>query len=117
MGQPIPDEIRLTEAGVTLDLVYGASESYGLSAEFLRVLTPSAEARGHNGVGGRTVAGKAAVRIAGIEPIGNYAIKILFDDGHSTGIYTWDFLRELCLDRDAKWQAYLDELAVQGLAR
>lgn len=117
MGCAMPEEIRVTGAGTTLDLVYGARESYALPAEYLRVLTPSAEARGHNGVGGRTVAGKSGVRIAGVEPVGNYAIKLIFDDGHSTGIYTWDFLRELCLGQTAKWQAYLDELAAQGLSR
>jgi DUF971 family protein len=117
MVQVLPEEIRVTEAGATLNLVYGESESYALSAEYLRVLTPSAEARGHNGVGGRTVAGKAGVRISGVEPVGNYAIKLIFDDGHSTGIYTWDFLRELSLEQPAKWQSYLDELAAQGLAR
>jgi DUF971 family protein len=117
MVQAMPEEIRVTEAGAMLNLVYGESESYALPAEYLRVLTPSAEARGHHGVGGRTVFGKSGVRIAGVEPVGNYAIKLIFDDGHSTGIYTWDFLRELCLERTAKWQAYLDELAAQGLSR
>lgn len=117
MGVAMPEEIRVTGAGATLNLVYGGSETYALPAEYLRVLTPSAEARGHNGVGGRTVSGKAGVRIAGVEPVGNYAIKLIFDDGHSTGIYTWDFLRGLCLEQPAKWQAYLDDLAAQGLAR
>jgi len=117
MGQPIPTEIRLAGAGATLELVYGAGESYALPAEYLRVLTPSAEARGHHGVGGKTVAGKAGVRISGVEPVGNYAIKLIFDDGHATGLYTWDFLRELSVDQEAKWRAYLDELAAQGLAR
>jgi DUF971 family protein len=117
MGHPIPAEIRLTDAGSTLRLVYGEGEAYDLPAEYLRVLTPSAEARGHFGQGGHTVAGKANVRIAGVEPVGNYALKLIFDDGHNTGLYTWDFLRELSLDREAQWQAYLDALAAQGLSR
>jgi DUF971 family protein len=117
MGQPTPTEIRVTEAGATLNLVYGESESYALAAEYLRVLTPSAEARGHHGQGGRTVAGKAGVRIAGVEPVGNYAIKLVFDDGHSTGLYTWDYLRQLSVDREGKWRAYLEDLAAQGLSR
>ena len=117
MNQPVPEEIRLTEAGATLALVYAGGDSFALTAELLRVLTPSAEARGHNGVGGHTVAGKAGVRIVGVEPVGNYAIKLIFDDGHSTGLYTWEFLRALCLEQAEKWRAYLDELAAQGLTR
>lgn len=117
MGQPIPAEIRLTDAGATLRLIYGEGEAFALPAEFLRVLTPSAEARGHFGVGGQTVSGKANVRITGVEPVGNYALKLIFDDGHNTGLYTWDFLRELSLDQEAQWRAYLDELEAKGLTR
>jgi len=117
MDQPIPEEIRLADAGATLHLDYGRGENFALPAEYLRVLTPSAEARGHNGVGGHTVSGKARVRIAGVEPVGNYALKLVFDDGHNTGLYTWDFLRELSLDQEANWRAYLEELAAQGLSR
>ncbi|MCW2317977.1 DUF971 family protein [Rhodoblastus acidophilus] len=117
MGQRIPDEIRLSDAGAVLHLIYGPGEAYALPAEYLRVLTPSAEARGHGGQGGQTVSGKAGVRIAGVEPVGNYALKLIFDDGHATGLYTWDYLRELSLDQEAHWRAYLEDLAAQGLSR
>jgi DUF971 family protein len=117
MDHPVPEEIRLADAGATLHLIYAKGEAYALPAEYLRVLTPSAEARGHHGQGGHTVAGKAGVRISGVEPVGNYALKLIFDDGHATGLYTWDFLRDLGLNQSANWQAYLDELAAQGLTR
>jgi DUF971 family protein len=117
MDQPIPVEIQLVEAGATLRLVYGEGEAYALPAEYLRVFTPSAEARGHHGQGGHTVSGKAEVRIAGVDPVGNYALRLTFDDGHNTGLYTWDYLRDLSLDQTEKWRAYLDDLAAQGLSR
>ncbi|MBB4197648.1 hypothetical protein CCR94_13055 [Rhodoblastus sphagnicola] len=121
MRQPVSDEIpievRLADAGATLHLVYAQGEAFALPAEFLRVLTPSAEARGHNGQGGHTVSGKAKVRVTGVDPVGNYALRLTFDDGHHTGLYTWEYLRELSLDQTAKWLAYLEELAAQGLSR
>jgi DUF971 family protein len=117
LDQTVPTEIRLTETGRRLDLVYPGGEAFSLPAEYLRVLTPSAEARGHHGQGGHTVAGKKDVRITGVEPVGNYALRLVYDDGHNTGLYTWSYLRELGATLGAKWQAYLDELAAQGLSR
>jgi len=117
VDQTVPTEIRLTEAGRRLDLAYRNGEAFSLPAEFLRVLTPSAEARGHHGQGGQTVAGKRDVRITGVEPVGNYALRLVYDDGHNTGLYTWLYLRELAAAQDEKWQAYLIELSAQGLSR
>ena len=80
-------------------------------------MTRSAEARGHAPSQARTVHGKRGVRILAVEGVGNYALRLVFDDGHDSGIYAWSFLRELIDDRDARWQAYLDELAAKGLTR
>ena len=87
---------------------------YELSCEYLRVHSPSAEVQGH-GPGQEVLqVGKTDVGIAGIEPVGNYALKIRFDDGHDTGLYTWDYLRELGATREAKWAAYLERLRAAG---
>ena len=88
-----------------------------MSFEFLRVFTPSAEARGH-GVGQETLqVGKRDVDILSLEPVGNYAIKPVFSDGHDSGLYSWDILHMLCLHRDELWQAYLEKLEQQGASR
>lgn len=111
-----PDEIRLSADKARLTLVYGDAD-HALSAEYLRVETPSAEARGHAPSQARTVYGKSDVRIAGLEPVGRYAIKIVFDDGHDSGLYSWSLLRDLIDERDARWTAYLDRLKAEGLSR
>ena len=87
------------------------------SAELLRVLSPSAEVQGHAPDQRKTVPGKRDVMILSVEPVGNYAVKITFDDMHSTGIYTWAFFRELAETKEARWQAYLGELEAKGLSR
>jgi DUF971 family protein len=114
---PIPTEIKLRQKSRLLELVFGNGERYELSFEFLRVFTPSAEARGH-GPGQETLqVGKRDVDIVGIEPVGNYAIKPVFSDGHDSGLYSWDVLHTLCIHRDELWQAYLDKLAAVGGSR
>jgi DUF971 family protein len=88
-----------------------------LSAEYLRVKSPSAEVQGHSPDERKTVAGKQNVAVLEVQPVGNYAVRLVFDDLHSTGIYSWSYLRELGQKREAYWRDYLDELAAKGLAR
>ncbi len=111
----IPDDINLNRQQHTLELVYPNGERYTLSCEFLRVHSPSAEVRGH----GKEVlqTGKKFVNINAIEQVGNYAIKITFDDGHATGLYSWDYLLELGRQRETMWKIYLDRLAESGAKR
>jgi DUF971 family protein len=114
---PIPTEIKLHQKSRILELAFGDDERYELTYEFLRVYTPSAEARGH-GQGQETLqVGKRDVDILSIEPVGNYAIKPVFSDGHESGLYSWDILHSLCVHRDELWQAYLDQLEAQGGSR
>ena len=114
---PIPTEIKLHQKSRLLELAFDSGERFELSYEFLRVFPPSAEARGH-GVGQETLQiGKRDVDILGIEPVGNYAIKPVFSDGHDTGLYSWDILHTLCTHRDELWQAYLDKLEAEGGSR
>jgi DUF971 family protein len=88
-----------------------------LTAEFLRVHSPSAEVKGHAAGEGILVTGKEAVNISSIEPVGLYAVRMVFDDGHNTGLYTWALLYELCAEHDRKWARYLERLAQAGKAR
>jgi DUF971 family protein len=97
-----------------LELGFADGAQFSLSFEYLRVHSPSAEVRGH-GAGQEVLqTGKRAVGLLGIEPVGNYAIKILFDDGHQTGIYTWKYLRELADNQASFWQSYLLKLQAAG---
>lgn len=113
---PIPTSITLHRASRTLELGYDDA-SYELPFEFLRVLSPSAEVRGH-GPGQETLqTGKRLVEIKGIEPVGHYAIRPVFSDGHDSGIYSWDFLRELCVNRERLWEDYLQKLEAAGFTR
>ena len=114
---PTPTEIELRQKSRVLALAFDNGERFEVSYEFLRVFTPSAEARGH-GVGQETLqVGKQDVEIVGVEPVGNYAIKPVFSDGHDSGLYSWDLLYALCTHRDELWQAYLDKLEAAGLSR
>lgn len=114
---PIPVELKQHKKSRILELVYEDGQRYELSYEFLRVFTPSAEARGH-GVGQETLqTGKRNVDIVSIEPVGNYAIKPVFSDGHDSGLYSWDVLHTLCVNRDDLWKGYLDKLAAQDGSR
>ena len=112
-----PTELRLAKDRRTLSIAFDNGENYALAAEYLRVKSPSAEVQGHAPEERKTVPGKRDVAIMEIQPIGNYAVRLVFDDMHSTGIYSWDYFRDLGRNRPAYWQAYLDELAAKGLTR
>lgn len=114
---PIPTEIKLHQKSRILELAFENGDRYELSFEFLRVFTPSAEARGHAPGQETLQVGKRDVEILGIEPVGNYAIKPIFSDGHDSGLFSWDMLHTLCVHRDELWQAYLDRLAEAGASR
>ncbi len=110
MQASAPTEIRYRRENRQLLLRYTDGE-FLLNAEFLRVNSPSAEVQGHGGEGGTLPRHKENVAITGIEPVGNYAVKIRFSDGHDTGLYSWDWLYKLCHEHDALWQAYQEKLA------
>src|ERR1044071_2918142 len=114
---PIPAEIRLNKAERVLHVVFDDGSAFELPAEYLRVESPSAEVQGHSPDQKQIVAGKRTVKIAGLEPVGNYAVRILFDDGHYTGLYSWDYLHELGRDRDKRWSTYLQALKARRLER
>lgn len=116
MSQIIPTEIRLKQGRAALELVYG-NQAYTLSAEYLRVYSPSAEVRGH-GVGQEVLqTGKIGVLIADLEPVGQYALKITFSDGHNSGLYDWAYLHKIAVDADALWADYLQRLQAAGASR
>jgi DUF971 family protein len=102
-----PSELRLSQDKRTLTVAFDDGERFALPAEYLRVESPSAEVQGHSPEQKITVTGKQAVTITAIEPVGNYAVRLIFDDGHSTGLYTWDYLYELGRDAGSRWTAYL----------
>jgi DUF971 family protein len=100
-----------------LTVAFDDGSGFDLPAEYLRVRSPSAEVQGHSPAERKTVAGKKNVAILEVNPIGNYAVRLVFDDLHSSGIYSWDYLFELGRNQAAYWQDYVDELAAKGLAR
>jgi DUF971 family protein len=112
-----PSEIRLMEEGRKLKVSFENGASYDLSAEHLRVRSPSAEVQGHSPEERKTVGGKRNVAIIGVEPVGHYAVRLDFDDLHNTGIYTWGYLHGLGADGVADFAAYEQELAEKGLDR
>ena len=114
---PWPTELRLQKDRKTLVVSFDSGESFELPAEYLRVRSPSAEVQGHSPAERRTVAGKRDVAILELHPVGNYAVRIVFDDLHSTGIFSWDYLFELGASRERYWREYLDELAAKNLSR
>lgn len=105
--RPWPTELRLDPTKETLTVAFDSGERYALSAEYLRVESPSAEVQGHGPSQKQIVTAKENVTIVALEPVGNYAVRIRFDDGHDTGLYTWDYLHELGREHRAKWTAYL----------
>lgn len=105
-----PSELRYRTIERELVLTWDDA-TFTLGAEFLRVHSPSAEVQGHDGRGGVLPLHKQDVTITGIEPIGNYAVRLVFSDGHNTGLYSWDTLRQLCLNREPLWAAYLKAAA------
>ncbi|UCV28443.1 gamma-butyrobetaine hydroxylase-like domain-containing protein [Ferribacterium limneticum] len=114
---PIPSEIKLHQKSRRLELIYENGVAYSLDFEYLRVYTPSAEARGH-GPGQETLqTGKRNVGIERIEPVGTYALRLVFSDGHDSGLYSWDMLYNLGKHHDELWQEYLKQIESQGLSR
>ena len=114
MTLPVPSAIKLHKRSRLLEVHFGA-DIFQLEAELLRVLSPSAEVRGHGSPVLQT--GKLHVAITGVEMVGQYAIKLIFDDGHDSGIYDWGYLYELCHNQESLWQDYLTELRSAGASR
>ncbi len=112
-----PVEIRVKSQQKALEIDFDDGTSVTLPAELLRVESPSAEVRGHGAGQRKTVPGRRHVGIMSVEPVGNYAIRITFDDLHDTGIYSWNYLHELGCNQESVWQAYLDRLDAEGLSR
>lgn len=117
MAQAWPTELRLHKDRQVLTVSFDNGDIFDLAAEYLRVRSPSAEVQGHSPSERRTVAGKAEVRILELHPVGNYAVRLVFDDLHSTGIFSWDYLHELGRNREQYWRDYLAELAEKNLSR
>ncbi len=117
-----PARLRVTKLHYSrsrrwLNIAFEDGSAYTLSAEFLRVFSPSAEVRGH-GPGQETLqTGKSSVGISAINPVGHYAVQITFDDGHDSGLYSWQYLRGLAEEQDRYWQQYLRQLAAEGKSR
>ena len=116
MKHDMPEEIRLQQGRAALTLVYGGA-AQSLPAEFLRVYSPSAEVRGHAPGQETLQTGKAGVTIAGLEPVGQYALKIIFSDGHDSGLYDWDYLYNLAHGYDTMWADYLRKIEAAGALR
>jgi DUF971 family protein len=115
--QPWPAELRLSKDRKTLTVVFDNNETYALAAEYLRVKSPSAEVQGHSPDERKTVPGKRDVGIIEVLPVGNYAVRLVFDDLHSTGIFSWEYFLELGRRHDEYWREYLDEVAAKGMSR
>lgn len=114
---PRPTDIRLHQLSRMLEISFDDGARFNLPCEYLRVYSPSAEVRGH-GAGQEVLqTGKEEVNIVGIEPVGQYAVKLTFSDGHDTGLYSWDYLYDLGVNQQALWQSYLDRLAIAGITR
>jgi len=112
-----PVEIRLLRDRRALQVSFDDGQIFNLSAELLRVTSPSAEVQGHSEAERKTVGGKRNVTILSVDSVGNYAVRLGFDDMHSTGIYSWTFLRDLGLNAEQRFQDYLDDLQAKGLDR
>jgi len=116
-AQVWPTELRLQKDRKTLTITYDGGEQFDLPAEYLRVKSPSAEVQGHSPDERKTVPGKRNVEIIEVLPVCNYAVRLVFDDMHSTGIFDWNYLFDLGRNRNAYWQDYIDELAAKNLSR
>jgi DUF971 family protein len=117
VAEPWPEELRLAGGGAELHVSFDSGEKLVLDAEYLRVESPSAEVKGHGPGQEQLVWGKRKVKIRKLEPVGTYAVRIIFDDGHSTGLFTWPYLLKLGREKDAIWQGYLDKIAAAGFSR
>ncbi len=112
-----PTEIRLKRAEKILEIEFDDGKTFRLPAELLRVESPSAEVQGHSPDQRQLVPGAAEVGILRLEPVGNYAVRIVFDDGHDTGLFTWSYLHELGLEQPVRWKRYLEAMKNAGLSR
>ena len=112
-----PTELRLAKDKRTLTVAFDDGTRFDLAAEYLRVVSPSAEVQGHSPSERKTVPGKRDVQILAVEPVGNYAVKLVFDDMHDTGIYGWDYLHAIGAGHGERWANYLAELDAKGLSR
>jgi DUF971 family protein len=117
MTSPWPTELRLRKNRTALIVAFDSGETFELGAEYLRVRSPSAEVQGHSPSERRTVSGKQNVQILELLPVGNYAVRLVFDDMHSTGIFSWEYLFELGRNRERYWSEYLGELKAKNLSR
>ena len=117
MSVPAPTAIRLRTRSRVLEVSFADGTHFELPAEYLRVHSPSAEVQGHSPGEGVLVTGKEAVGIRAVEPVGHYAVRLLFDDGHDTGLFTWPYLYELGSEREARWRTYLQRLENAGIKR
>jgi DUF971 family protein len=115
--RPWPVELRLGKDKATLVVAFDSGESFSLPAEYLRVESPSAEVQGHGGDQKQIVGGKRHVKIEAVEEVGNYAVRLRFDDGHDTGLYSWDYLHELGANQPKTWAAYLAALKSRKMER
>jgi DUF971 family protein len=115
--EPWPSELRLNAEKNALRVVFMNGVAESLSAELLRVMSPSAEVQGHSAAERRLVPGKRNVTIRAVEPVGNYAVRLVFSDGHNTGIYSWSYLHEMAGKKDELWNTYQQELAAAGQNR
>ncbi|MBN8872068.1 MAG: DUF971 domain-containing protein [Rhodospirillales bacterium] len=114
---PDVTDLRYERATRTLHVAFADGQAFALPAEYLRVESPSAEVQGHGPGQRKLVAGRSHVGIIAIEPVGNYAVRLTFDDLHDSGIFSWEYLLELGREHDSRWSAYLHALAVAGLSR
>jgi DUF971 family protein len=112
-----PTDIALHTKSRQLELHYEGEQPYLLSCEYLRVYSPSAEVKGHGHGQEVLQTGKMNVAITAIKPVGNYALQLIFDDGHDSGLYSWSYFRDLCINQDSHWQDYLDRLTAAGATR
>lgn len=117
MASPIPENLVIHQKSKVLELTYPGNQTFSLPFEMLRVYSPSAEVRGH-GPGQEVLqTGKRQVSILSLEPVGYYAVKPTFTDGHDSGLFTWEYLFELCSHQEEMWQEYLDRLETAGVDR
>ena len=117
MNDPWPEELRLRNGGRQFEIRFDTGEVHELDAEYLRVESPSAEVKGHGPGQEQLVTGKRQVSIRQLEPVGTYAVRLIFSDGHSTGLYTWPYLLKLGRERETIWTEYLRKLEAAGMGR
>jgi DUF971 family protein len=117
MSQPTPTDIRLHQKSRVLEVAFDDGSRFEFPCEFLRVFSPSAEVQGHGPGQERLQWGKKNVNITSVQPVGNYAVQLYFDDGHDTGIYSWDLLYRFGANQDEMWQDYLAQVEQAGVSR